>query len=177
MTSSLANTPKGAFAIRPARPADAVAICRVHAAAIAACRGHYERPELDAWLATVNETCHRRAMKSHRVLVAERHRRIVAFGDVDPARGEIAHLYTDPAAAARGIGTSLLDRLEAIAAEDGAAETRLRASLNAEGFYRRRGYTDAAGPRTFMLGAVDLACVPMRKSLAAPDSGPATPGG
>ncbi|MFK7960348.1 MAG: GNAT family N-acetyltransferase [Phycisphaerales bacterium] len=164
MSPSLASSPQGSFAIRAARPGDAPKIARVHAAAIEVCRGHYGGDEIDAWLATVEEACHRRAIKSHRVLVAERHRRIVAFGDVDAARGEIVHLYTCPTVAGRGIGTALLQELEAIAGDASPPTLHLRASLNAEGFYRRRGYAVTDGPRTFMLGDVDLACVPMVKA-------------
>jgi putative acetyltransferase len=56
-------------------------------------------------------------------------------------------LYTAPEFAGQGVGAGLLDRLEGLMREREFPSVRLKASLNARGFYLRRGYR-ASGPQT-----------------------------
>jgi putative acetyltransferase len=56
-------------------------------------------------------------------------------------------LYTAPEFAGQGVGAGLLDRLEGLMREREFPSVRLEASLNARGFYLRRGYR-ASGPQT-----------------------------
>jgi putative acetyltransferase len=56
-------------------------------------------------------------------------------------------LYVAPESAGQGVGAGLLDLLEGLMRERGFPSVRLEASLNARGFYLRRGYR-AAGPQT-----------------------------
>jgi len=53
---------------------------------------------------------------------------------------EIDGLYTDPAVAQRGVGSSLLAFAEEQIARRGTCEARLEASCNAEAFYLKRGW-------------------------------------
>jgi phosphoglycolate phosphatase-like HAD superfamily hydrolase/GNAT superfamily N-acetyltransferase len=67
-------------------------------------------------------------------------------GWVSVTANTIDGLYTSPRHARQGIGTRLLQFVEAELERLGYAEATLEASVNAEAFYRRRGY-EAAGPR------------------------------
>ena len=78
-------------------------------------------------------------------------------GWVSVTASKIDGLYTSPPQAGRGIGTRLLRFVEAELERLGYAEATLDASVNAEAFYRRRGY-EATGPRP-----KDGEALPMRK--------------
>ena len=166
MRPSLARTPQGDVLVRPARSADADRIAEVHRAAIdRGCREHYDDAQVKAWLVGICPALHRAAMREHHVVVAERHRRVVAFGEYQPRTGQVVHLFVDPDLGRCGLGSRVLEALEARAQTDGRQEVRLRASLNAEAFYARHGYVAAGGPRSVSLRGVDVPCLPMRKPL------------
>jgi putative acetyltransferase len=97
------------------------------------------------------------------VLVAERGRHLVGFGQLDPFLGELEALYVAPEEVGHGVGSSLLASLEELAWQSGAAVMSLDASLNAEAFYRTRGYARVHAARRILTPEVQLACVRMRK--------------
>jgi len=68
-------------------------------------------------------------------------RSAVRSGDAD---AEVQAVYVHPEAAREGVGTALLAGLEGHAREFGADDAALHASLNAVGFYERRGYERVA---------------------------------
>lgn len=70
-------------------------------------------------------------------------------------------LYTAPRYARQGIGTELLGVAESLMRERAIEIIRLEASLNAEGFYLRRGYS----PTT---ARVPGEAIPMEKWLSSP---------
>ena len=77
------------------------------------------------------------------ILVAEINGQVAGWGAI---RGDrLEGLYTDPDFAGRGIGTELLNKLEVLMRTYGIRTIRAEASLNAEGFYLRRGY-ESLGP-------------------------------
>jgi GNAT superfamily N-acetyltransferase len=80
-------------------------------------------------------------------------------GWVSVTANTIDGLYTSPQHARQGIGTHLRRFVEAELERLGYAEATLEASVNAEAFYRRRGY-EAAGPRP-----KDGEALPMSKRL------------
>lgn len=173
MRPCLARTPAGDIVIRDARPADADRLAEIHLAAIErGCRTHYDDGQITAWTAAIDGPLHRRAIREQVVIVAERRRRVIGFGEYQPRGGQIVHLFVDPSVIACGLGTRLLATLERRALEDGVQEVRLRASLNAEGFYARRGYRPGGGPRSFSMKGIPVPCRPMWKPAAAIAAGP-----
>jgi putative acetyltransferase len=82
--------------------------------------------ELEIWVSIVSEN-------------------VVGWGAIRAERVE--GLYTDPEFAGRGIGTELLELLEALMRGRGIPAVCAEASSNAEIFYLRRGY-ERTGPRT-----------------------------
>ncbi len=78
-------------------------------------------------------------------------------------------LYVHPFSAGQGVGSTLVDALERIAAARGSAELTVEASDTALPFFEKRGYV-ATQRTTRMLGDVWLANTTMKKGL-----GPLTP--
>lgn len=135
--------------IRPAEPRDVEAIVDVHAAAIRA-RGSdaYTDREVASWLAPGDE---REGPDlddpDTHVIVAtvvtrdgEETDRVVGFGRLDLPDQEISAVYVHPDVDRQGVGTALLEALESEAATRGFERVSLYSSMNAVGFYERRGY-------------------------------------
>ncbi len=88
-------------------------------------------------------------------------------GHVAPAEEEVYAVYVHPDHAREGVGTALLEELEAAARDRGCDRLGLTASRNAVPFYEAAGYErtgsvehDPTGPHD-----VTLECVRMRKRL------------
>lgn len=138
--------------LRDATPGDADAIRRVHEASI---RGlgpdAYDDRQVEAWAAGCATADYAASIgdAATEFVVAEDEGSVVGFGslshdaddypiDVD---AEVTAVYVSPAVARQGVGTALLDELEARARSLGAERLVLTASRNAVPFYRRHGYT------------------------------------
>jgi ribosomal protein S18 acetylase RimI-like enzyme len=99
------------------------------------------------------------------VLVAEEPAGIVGFGIVDSKMREVRALYVHPTAVRRGIGRRLLRELEAQAAFQGITCLQLNASLNADDFYRRNGYTPLSRGVYRLPNGGEMDCVRMEKII------------
>jgi putative acetyltransferase len=84
------------------------------------------------------------------------------------AADHIGALYVSPAYARRGVGRTLLAKLEAAVAQRGHELVRLESSVNAVSFYERLGYVQSGSLR------VD-GSLPMRKRLPGPAREPTAP--
>ncbi|RKD93271.1 GNAT family N-acetyltransferase [Halopiger aswanensis] len=130
--------------IRPAAPDETEAIFVVHVAAIIAHGpSAYTEKQVAAWAAKTDGTDRYAASiedPSTEIVVAEVNERIVGFGELDVGNGEIESIFVDPDWGERGIGSSLLRHFEQRLRDEGFSRVRLRAALNAVGFYERRGY-------------------------------------
>ena len=76
-------------------------------------------------------------------------------------------VYVRGMAARRGIGSALLSRAEAHALGVGAATIEIEASLAGVGFYKANGYVEVGRGQTHLMSGRPIACVFMRKDLAA----------
>lgn len=72
---------------------------------------------------------------------------------IDPAQAQIRYMAVEPVCRHRGIGSALLESLEAQARELGAAEIILMARDEALGFYARMGYA-VTGPAHTLYGSI-----------------------
>ena len=84
-----------------------------------------DRPKLGGWI-----------VERHEVWVAEEDGRILGFAGLDP--GMLEHLYVDPDAQNRGVGTSLLEHAKALR-PDGFQLWVFQENANARRFYERHG--------------------------------------
>lgn len=158
-----------AHTLRAAVPADAEAMLLVHVAAIIE-HGPtvYSRKQVAAWAAKVEGTArYADAMSDPAtdLVVAEANNRTVGFGELDLERGEVAAIFVDPDRGGQGIGSSILSHFEGRLTAEGFDVARLRAVLNAVGFYRQQGYERETRVTTTTTNGVELDSVWMEKPL------------
>ena len=151
--------------IRTAAPSDTQAIARVHQDAIRALAGsHYSQAQLDAWAAIHSPAYYERVLSAYQeVLVAEQDGRIVAAGRLDLESGNMQSVYVAPEAAGHGVGSALLEHMEALARMHGWPMVHLVASLNAVPFFEKRGYAKVSKLHHELASGVALDLVQMRK--------------
>ncbi len=89
----------------------------------------------------------------------------VATGMLDLDNREIGAIFVLPDFMQRGIALRMLSHLERVARDLGLKEVMLDATLNAEDFYRRCGYAGEASAIYHSPSGLQLACVPMAKSI------------
>jgi GNAT superfamily N-acetyltransferase len=146
-------------AIRPARTSDGPELFEIRRSAIlAAAPRSIARRWADAhpseWILDV--------LAQRRVWVFESPSGVVGW--VSATDNQVDALYTQPKCLGQGIGSALLAFAEGQLHALGFASVVLNASLNAEAFYRRRGYS-ADGER-HPSDPPDHGSLPMRKALA-----------
>ena len=124
--------------IRSATGRDADELLAIRRDAIMALAGEYGHAVAERWATAAHPDRTARAIATNRVWVAECRSKIVGWVEVGGAT--IVSLYVSPAAARRGVGSSLLTHAEREIREAGASIAYLDASSNAEAFYARRGY-------------------------------------
>jgi putative acetyltransferase len=101
--------------------------------------------DAEAWAATLTLPGMGKKLRELEIWVAEVSGAVVGWGAIRDDKLE--GLYVDPAFAGCGIGTELLQILEALMRARGIQAVRSEASANAEEFYVRRGY-ELTGART-----------------------------
>ncbi|RXT63081.1 GNAT family N-acetyltransferase [Pseudomonas syringae] len=89
----------------------------------------------------------------------------VATGVINLESGELEAIFVLPSFMGQGIGKKMVTHLEHLAREAGLTEIHLEATLNAEMFYQRCGFTGSAHAVYISPSGLRLACVPMRKQL------------
>ncbi len=100
------------------------------------------------------------------MFVAEIDGRIIGFGSVIVADGEIGAVYVDPEFTRQGVGQAILERLEDVARQAGLTNIKVGSSLVALRFYEQNGYSQAeAFIHTSQRTGVDIPCVWMSKEL------------
>jgi putative acetyltransferase len=150
--------------LRPATEEDRRELWRIHSSAVEAqCPGAYTPREVRTWVDLLRPDGYLRPDVPRTVLVAEQGRHLVGFGQLDAELGELEALYVAPREAGHGVGSTLLSALELLAWRAGAKTVNLDASLNAEPFYRARGYLRLHAARRVLTPEVQLACVRMQK--------------
>ena len=157
------------WTIRAATVADSEAILFVHVAAIVA-HGPtaYSERQVAAWAAKTEGTdryANAIGDPSTELFVAEADGHVVGFGELDRKDGEIKAIFVAPEWNSEGIGSSLLNRLERRLRAAGFDVVRLRAVLNAIGFYERRGYERVERVTTETTNGIELESVWMEKSV------------
>lgn len=135
-----------------------------HASIRAACSREYTAEQVEAW--TYQTPVHFRwalLRGDEWYVVAERDERIVGFSSL---KGDLLQaIYVDPLELGSGVGRRLVARVEREARRRGTTRLRLKASLNAVGFYRRLGFEGRRNGHLHTLAGIPLPYVAMRKDL------------
>jgi putative acetyltransferase len=108
-------------------------------------RGGMPVAEAELWAASLTSVGMKRKLHEWEVWVVELDDVVVGWGAI--CGDCLEALYVAPDFACHGVGSALLDRLEALMRERGIAAVCAEASSNAKAFYLRRGY-QAAGLQT-----------------------------
>ncbi len=150
--------------IRAAEPGDAQAICGVHVAAIGAVDGPYDDEQVLAWASYPTPDRYPVEDAGSPLFVAETDE-VVGFAELDPTEAAVDKVYVHPDHAGRGVGRTLLKRVESAATERGLEELSVVASLNAVPFYEAVGYERVGETTKTIAGDVDFPCVLLERAL------------
>lgn len=156
--------------VRPATPEDASAILDLHVAAIRAFGPEaYDDPQVAAW-AEKDGGPERYPIEEdgHHLVVAVRDESVVAYGHLVESDDEVRAVYVHPDHAGRGVGSTVLARLEDRARSRGSPRLELWSSKNAVGFYEWMGYRpveEVEIERSYDGRRVAFPVVAMRKAL------------
>lgn len=157
--------------VRAATVTDAVGIIDVHHAAVHQIASSSYPPEvLDNWSREPDERRYQQmrdiiATGDELILIAEDDSRVCGFGSIVPRLGELRAVYVRPGLGRRGIGSQILAALEHLALAKGVTDLHMEASVNAEPFYRRAGYSVIERGTHRLSAGYDMPCVKMSKSL------------
>lgn len=156
-----------------AKPDDAEAILGVHRAAIRGTAAAFYPPAIvEAWAPLPIKPEHIDALAlriengvEEAIVARLKGTGLVAFGSFVPGRRELRAVYVKPDFGRTGIGAALLKALEQRARKYGLSELVMDASLNAEAFYRRHGFTVERSGEHQLSGGHRMACIRMRKNI------------
>ncbi|MFY9657040.1 MAG: GNAT family N-acetyltransferase [Methylocystis sp.] len=133
--------------IRLAHRDDAATLMRVHREAVfAKAAPFYDEAILESWSPGATPERVRRVEQEivdphYITLVAEHEGEVLGFATAIPSRNELRALYVKPNTVGC-VGQRLLNYIEVLAFDAGAAYLEFDASLNAEAFYRANGYIE-----------------------------------
>lgn len=129
--------------VRPARPGEGQVLFDITAAAIRAQAGaFYSAAQLAGWMAGRDAETYEAVIARGAVQMAEADGEVLGFVDTVP--GMITRLYVRPGAMGRNLGALLLARGVAAARLGHEGPVRLEATLQAVGFYARRGFVEVS---------------------------------
>lgn len=132
------------FEIRLARNDEIPLLAGIYQRAIErSCAPWYSSRQLSAWLGFAADTDLWLDSFRHTccLVAVSRQNNVLAFGDMHPETAQIGRLYVEPDVQGNGLGTAMLNRLEALLRSAGHREVSLESALNAYRFYLNRGYS------------------------------------
>lgn len=158
--------------IRPAERKDADATFDIRTQAILnQCRTVYTQEQLKCWTdIPITEKYRNWVAKDYHVACLGGVP--VATGFINFQSGELGALFVLPEYMEQGIGRRMVVYLEQLARGAGLSEINLDATLNAVEFYRRCGFGGTEQAIYHSPSGLQLACVPMHKTLGANESQP-----
>jgi putative acetyltransferase len=156
--------------IRPFRPEDDADLHRIRRAAVLGVSPRfYDANALGAWAEDD------RLGKNHSIVASGGFVQVATFPDeslvgfagysLNGTSAMLIRLYVDPSAQGCGVGTGLLERVEADLRLHGAALVNLEASLSALAFYENRGYAVTARVRQHYEDGTPFEACMMEKAL------------
>jgi GNAT superfamily N-acetyltransferase len=175
--------------LRLARPADIPAIKAMQRRSLSVLGGRfYSDDEVAGFLAQYGTMDDAVVAEGHFLLAEDQAGKILGSGGWTRrrpgyARGlarspeaealpSVRSLFVDPAAARRGVASSIMARVERDAIDHGVRELALTATLSGVAFYLRLGYLALGSERLSLSNGSELACIRMTKRIEE-DSSPA----
>jgi putative acetyltransferase len=152
------------------RPGDARAFLEVHHAAVrGSAAKDYPVAVIEAWAPMpltddVMERVRANPDREYR-LIAEIGNRVVGIGALVFENSELRACYVEPEMGGRGVGSALVSEIERAARSQGLRFLELDSSVNAERFYRSKGYEVVERGEHVLHGGQAMTCVKMRKRL------------
>jgi putative acetyltransferase len=127
--------------LRPFLPADAPLLAEIFRASITELTADdYSEAQREAWAAAAHDEDEFNARLGRQLtLVGTLNGSPVGFISLEGAE-QIDMLYVHPAVAGQGVGTTLYDAVEKLAAARGAAKLKVEASDSASDFFKHRGF-------------------------------------
>lgn len=128
----------------------------------------YPRAVIDGWAPEVTERSIRFTVanpENELRVVAEIDGQIVGIGATMIEKRQLRACYVSPVGLRKGVGTAIVNRLEEIAKENGLNRFELDATITAEPFYQKLGYTSVRRMRHQTSAGTDMDAVFMTKNL------------
>ena len=153
-------------ALRPFLAADTPMLAAIFVAAIEELTGDdYSEAQQEAWAAAAaDEAAFGRKLAGELTLIATLQNSPVGFASLKGA-DQIDMLYVHPSISGQGVGATLCEALERLAAARGTRNLSVDASDNALDFFRKRGYV-AQQRNSVTVNGEWLANTTMQKTLA-----------
>ncbi len=152
--------------IRSAKMGDTEKIASMHKASIEAlCAESYSPENIAGWVSILSPDIYESAIKEKIMIVAEREGRILGMGILNIENKKIGALYIHPKVKGTGVGSRLLQELEAIALKNNIDQLSLSSTINAFSFYTRQGYTGEENEIHELPNGTKLDCIRMYKKL------------
>lgn len=155
--------------IRPVRAEDARAFLEVLRDSIrGVASADYPADVIEAWAPRIDEDSIAVFLENRDNevrLVAELASEIVGIGATVPEQNELRACYVSPAGLRQGVGSCIVQELERIARESGVKRFNLLATLTAEAFYNRLGYTSDREVRHLTSTGAEMQAIEMSKEL------------
>lgn len=153
-------------ALRPFLAADTPMLAAIFVAAIQELTGDdYSEAQQEAWAAAAgDEAAFGKKLAGELTLIATLQNSPVGFASLKGA-DQIDMLYVHPSVSGQGVGATLCEALERLAAARGTRNLSVDASDNALDFFRKRGYV-AKQRNSVTVNGEWLANTTMQKTLA-----------
>ena len=149
--------------LRRAVGADRTAIWEVRTRAIASCITYYPQQDIDVWASALPPENLERTIESNKFLVVEDDGEIVGTGFLDRDRETLDAVFVRPDYQGQGVGTMILQALEAAAVNAGIKRLAVAATLNSVPFYTARGFSSRGASSYRHANGFSLPCVSMNK--------------
>jgi putative acetyltransferase len=163
--------------LRRATAGDLVAIAAIHRASIGLlCAVAYSREQVEEWLSALRPEAYAGLLAHHELYLVEDGMGPRGFGVYDATSAFIHATYVAPAEVGHGVGRMLMAAMENSASANGAREVNLHATLNAVGFYEKRGYVRSGVTANRLPSGIELPCFAMAKALSGSSPSGTEPG-
>ncbi len=158
--------------IRTAVVTDVDDIMSAHLSAVSQiCSTVYGSEEISGWISGGrNPDRYLQGIAEGRFVVALLEEAVVGFSDFDLQTGEVCGMFVSPSQVGQGIGSALLQAVEARAVRQGVRRLHLQATLKAIGFYQRRGFVLDEMDLFRLRSGVSVRCAVMPKDLDGPST-------